>query len=49
MNLKEKGDEEYGYSIDELFEEALKDPSWEPDENKRKELVAELKGAVGRA
>jgi hypothetical protein len=40
--------EEYDYTIDELFEEAKNDPSWEPDEEKREELTAELRGAISR-
>ena len=48
MSLREKDLEEYGYSIDDLFEEAANDPSWEPDRQKRKELVEELRAALER-
>jgi hypothetical protein len=41
--------EQNEYTLKELFEEAKKDTSWEPDEQKREELAAELFGAVGRA
>ena len=33
---------EYEYTVKELLEEAQNDPSWEPDEEKRKQLTAIL-------
>ena len=35
-------DENLEYTLEELLEQARNDESWEPDEEKRKVLVAEL-------
>jgi hypothetical protein len=41
--------EQYDYSLKELFEEAKNDASWEADEQMREELTSELYGIVNRA
>jgi hypothetical protein len=41
--------EQNDYTLDELFEKAKDDPSWEPDAQKRKELIDELRAAVARS
>jgi len=35
-------EENMDYSLKDLLEQAKNDESWEPDEEKRKQLVAEL-------